>query len=185
MPVFWVGQFQDEQTGGHFAESLSKLDDNKNVWITIQNGVHADSLGPSSITRWAEFMNLFVADRIPVVPPTVLSSSSVLYHSLADAPAAPVEQSRFANYTDVDQARAEFKKDPRVRILMDNGAAIAGQPGAIGAAWEMDYDSWPVRQAKPTAFYLGRKGSLLQKRSGVRRATPPTSPTRRHARRRR
>ena len=162
VPVFWVGQFQDEQTGGHFVESLAKLDDNEDVWITLQNGVHADSLGPSSITRWVEFMNLFVADRIPVVPPVVLSSSGALYRALADAPALPVQQSRFAGYTDVDQARAEFEQDPRVRILMDNGAALEGSPGAIGAAWEMNYDSWPVRQAKPTPYYFGSKGKLLE-----------------------
>ena len=106
-------------------------------------------------------MNLFVADRIPVVPPTVLSSSGALYRALADAPALPVSQSRFAGYTDVDQARAEFMRDPRVRLLMDNGAALEGSPGAIGAAWEMNYDSWPVRQAKPTPYYFGPRGRLL------------------------
>ena len=160
VPVFWIGNFEDEQTSSHFADSLSKLKNNKNVWITLQNGVHCDSLGPSSITRWVEFMNLFVADRIPVVPPLILSQSATLYHSLANAAALPVEQSRFANYTDVDQARAEFKKDPRVRILMDNGAAIDGTPGAIGAKWEMDYNAWPPKEAKATPYYFGAKGAL-------------------------
>ena len=46
VPTFLVGQFQDEQTGGHFAESLQYLAHNPNVWISMQNGVHADSLGP-------------------------------------------------------------------------------------------------------------------------------------------
>ena len=71
VPVFLIGQFQDEQTGGHFAESLKYLDKNPNVWVTLQNGVHADSLGPSTITRWAEFLKLYVADEIPVIPQTV------------------------------------------------------------------------------------------------------------------
>ena len=160
VPVFWIGQFQDEQTSAHFAESLSKLKDNKNVWITLQNGVHSDSLGPSSITRWVEFMNLFVADRIPEVPPLVLSQSPLLYSSLANSAALPVEQSRFVDYTDVDQARADFKKDPRIRILMDNGNAVEGKPGAIGASWEMKYNAWPVKQARATPFYFGKKGTL-------------------------
>ena len=38
------------------------------MWISLQNGVHADSLGPSTITRWAEFMKLYVADEIPSDP---------------------------------------------------------------------------------------------------------------------
>ena len=99
VPVFLVGQFQDEQTGGHFAESIKNLNKNPNVWVTLQNGVHADSLGPSSITRWAEFMKLYVADEIPVIPQPVIDLSGALYQYLADAGAAPVEQSRFAGMT--------------------------------------------------------------------------------------
>ncbi|MBK5231628.1 MAG: CocE/NonD family hydrolase [Thermoleophilia bacterium] len=164
VPVFLLGQFEDEQTSAHFAESLGKLKNNKNVWITLQNGVHCDSLGPSSITRWVEFMNLFVADRIPVVPALIMSQSALLYQGLAKAAAAPVEQSRFASYpdSDLEKARAEFKKDPRVRILMDNGMGVPGEPGGIGASWEMGYNSWPVKQAKPTAYYFGKKGSLTK-----------------------
>jgi len=168
VPVFFVGSFQDEQTGGRFAESLAKLKNNKDVWINMQNGVHVDSLGPSVITRWAEFMNLFVADRIPEVPPLILALSGQLYEFLADAGALPVEQSRFAGYdsSQVEQARNEFKQDPRVRLLMDNGAAIPGEPGAIGAAWEMGYGSWPVEQAEPTNMYLGSNGALSKSKSG-------------------
>ncbi|MGA7398230.1 MAG: CocE/NonD family hydrolase, partial [Solirubrobacterales bacterium] len=164
VPIFWVGQFQDEQTGGRFPESMGQLKNKKDVFLTLQNGVHADSLGPSVITQWAEFMNLFVADRIPVVSPLVLSFGSLLYDFLADAPALPVQQSEYAGYTDVDAARDAFRVDnPRMRVLMDNGAAIPGSPGAIGAAWEMGYDAWPIRGAKATTYFLGKKGKLNRK----------------------
>ncbi|MGK2956082.1 MAG: CocE/NonD family hydrolase [Solirubrobacterales bacterium] len=169
VPVFLLGQFQDEQTSAHFVESLAKLKNNKNVWITLQNGVHCDSLGPSSITRWVEFMNLFVADQIPKVPGLILSQSSLLYQSLAKAPSLPVEQSRFADYPDSDlaKAKAEFRKDPRVRILMDNGAApdlLPANAGGIGAAWEMGFNSWPVKSAKATPLYFGKKGFLSKRK---------------------
>ena len=65
VPIFLVGQFQDEQTSGHFAEALKYLNGKPNVFLSLQNGVHADSLGPKTITRWAEFLNLYVADKIP------------------------------------------------------------------------------------------------------------------------
>ncbi len=159
VPTFLVGQFNDEQTGGHFTESLKNLDGNKNVWITLQNGVHADSLGPDTITRWNDFLNLYVADRIPKVSATVLSLSSTLYKLLADAPASPVQQSRFADMTDVAAARALFAKDPRVRLLMDNGGGSQG-PGSIGSTWEQDYSAWPVKEAKATTMFLGAGGSL-------------------------
>ena len=75
VPVFLVGQFQDEQTGGHFPQSLSALNGKPRVWISLQNGVHADSLGPSTITRWAEFLKLYVAGEIPRIPPSIIGLS--------------------------------------------------------------------------------------------------------------
>jgi predicted acyl esterase len=159
VPTFLVGQFQDEQTGGHFAESLKNLEGNPNVWISLQNGVHADSLGPTTITRWAEFLNLYVADRIPKIPPSILALSAALYRFLADADAAPVRQSRFASFQSVAAARAIFRRDPRVRLLMDNGAGTRG-PGSLGATWELGYGSWLPKAVRPTRYYLGPKGAL-------------------------
>jgi hypothetical protein len=166
VPTFLIGQFQDEQTGGHFAQSLGLLAKNPNVWITLQNGVHADSLGPSTFTRWVEFLNLFVADRIPKISPTVLGLGDQLYRLLADAPAAPVLQSRFASMTNVAAAKARFKKDPRVRLLMDNGAGPQGL-GSIGATWELGYNAWPIREVKPTTYYLGAGGALSPTKAGA------------------
>ncbi len=159
VPTFLVGSYQDEQTGGHFATSLGRLAPDPRVWITLQNGVHADSLGPSSITRWVEFLKLYVADEVPSVPQTVLDLGDELYAFLADAPASPVQQSRFAGGTDVAAARATFEQDPRVRLLMESGAGPAG-PGSIGASWELGYGAWPIAEAVPTTFFLGAGGAL-------------------------
>jgi uncharacterized protein len=159
VPTFLVGQFQDEQTGGHFPEALAGLAGNPKVWLSLQNGVHADSLGPSTITRWVEFLKLYVAGEIPRVPDNVLALSGQLYTYLADAGASPVEQSRFAGMTDVAAARKLFEQDPRVRLLMDNGAGPAG-PGSIGSTWELDYDAWPVHEAQATPYFLGPGGTL-------------------------
>jgi predicted acyl esterase len=175
VPVFWVGQFQDEQTGGHFAEAIPYLNRNKNVWVSLQNGVHVDSLGPSTITRWAEFMKLFVANEVPVIPDSVLGLSGALYQYLADAGAAPVQQSRFATMTSVAAAKAAFKRDPRIRLLMDNGAGPQG-PGSIGATWELGYGAWPPRQARAARYYLGPGGALgskPRKRSSERYTADP------------
>ena len=158
VPVFLVGQYQDEQTSGHFAESLKYLKRNPNVWISLQNGVHADSLGPTTITRWVEFLDLYVADRIPNIPGSIRALSGALYQFLADAGAAPVEQSRFASFTSVAAAKAIFKRDPRVRLLMDNGAGPQGL-GSIGATWEIGVGAWPPR-SRATRYYLGRNGAL-------------------------
>lgn len=164
VPTFLVGAFQDEQTGGHFPDSLDRLKKNPNVWITLQNGVHGDALGPSTFTRWVEFMDLFVADRNPAVQPLVTLLSGQLYGSLFGA-ALPLQQSTRFQGLSTGQARTAFRKDPRVRLLMDNGAAIPGSPGGIGAAWELGFDSWPIREVRPSSFYLGSGGRLTTSKS--------------------
>lgn len=164
-PTFLVGAFQDEQTGGHFVDSLAKLKKNPNVWITLQNGVHGDSLGPSTMTRWFEFMKLFVADEVPEVSGLVLGLGDFFYTEFVGADALPLAQSRFANYTSVAKARRVFRRDKRIRLLMDNGDAIEGSAGALGGAWELNFDSWPVRSVKPTSWYLtGDNGRMKTSR---------------------
>jgi uncharacterized protein len=112
-PVFLVGQYQDEQTGGHFVNSLGALKNNRDVWLSLQNGVHADSLGPSTITEWVEFLKLFVADEIPSIPASIRGLSGELYRYLADAPALPVSQSKLADSPSVADAKAAFRRYPR------------------------------------------------------------------------
>ncbi len=181
VPVFLVGQFQDEQTGGHWPELIKNLKKNPNVWVTLQNGVHVDSLGPSTITRWAEFMNLFVANRVPVVPDFVLPLGGELYNALASAGSLPIQQSRFADYTSSEQAMNDFKKDPRIRVLMDNGDAVPGDPGAIGAKWETHFSDWPVPSIKPTKFFLGKGGKLSSGKPGKGQASYKSDPKARPA----
>ncbi len=111
------------------------------------------------VTRWAEFLDLYVANEVPELPAAVRSLSDALYQSIAGAPAAPVEQTRFAGTSDVAAARAAFERDPRVRLLMDNGAGPAG-PGALGHPWELQFDAWPLRELAPTTYYLGPGGML-------------------------
>jgi hypothetical protein len=44
--------------------------------------------------------------------------------------------------------------------MMDNGAAVPGDPGAIGAAWDTEFTDWPIPSTQPTDFYLGDGGTL-------------------------
>jgi predicted acyl esterase len=180
VPVFLVGQFHDEQTGGHFPEALSSLNGKPNVFISLQNGVHADSLGPTTITRWAEFLKLYVADEVPRIPPNVIALSGELYRFLADAPAAPVQQSRFASITSVAAAKAEFREDPHVRLLMDNGAGAQGL-GSIGATWELNHSAWPPREVRARRYFLGPKGALGGKPAKRRLASYVADPSARPA----
>ena len=169
VPTFLVGAFQDEQTGGHFPNSLGKLKRNRDTWITLMNGVHGDALGPSTLTRWIEFLDLFVANENPGLPfegpvnPYLIAVN--LYNATFGDALLPEPSTRF-NGMSVTEARSAFRNDPRVRLLMDNGAAKPGSPGAIGAAWDLGFGAWPIRSAKPTPFYLALDGRLTRSKPG-------------------
>ena len=182
VPVFFLGQFQDEQTGAHFPEALAGLQGKDDVWITLQNGVHVDALGPSTVTKWMEFMKLFVADEVPRMPPALVALSETLYEKLADASALPIQESELANMPNAAAALAEYRENPRVRILMDNGAAIPGEPGAIGAAWEKDFIDWPIPSLDPTPFYLGPNGELSESETADGQSSYNPDPSARPAR---
>lgn len=201
VPVFLTGAFQDEQTGGQFPDALAGLKDNPNVWMMLQNGVHVDSLGPSVITDWGDFINLFVADRLPEMPGLLLALSGTLYGELADAPALPVKESKYCpvsaddpscTYTSVDAARADFKANtPRLRLLMDNGAATVQGPddpdpgapalGGIGAKWEIGLADWPVPGTQPGEYFLAPGGELSKTTPSAGEASYTADPAARPA----
>lgn len=159
VPVFLVGALQDEQTGGQWPALIPALKDDKDVWVTIINGTHVDSLGPATITRWVEFLDLYVADAVPVDQPLIASFGQQLYEAVANAPAQALPALRFTDAANLDAARDQFRKDPRVRLLMDNGASTT-TPGSLGPLWETGFSAWPPPAAVATAYYLGGSGAL-------------------------
>src|SRR5690606_22310079 len=78
VPVFAAGAFHAEQIIGTGPKLVEGLADNPEAYITLMNGTHVDPLGPATITRWAEFLGLFVADEPPTIPDQVLSLGGAL-----------------------------------------------------------------------------------------------------------
>lgn len=161
VPVFLVGAFQDEQTGGQWPWLVPSLANDPDVWVTMLNGTHVDALGPATMSRWVEFLDLYVADRVPLDRSAVSSLGGVLYQQIAGASSAPIPAIRFTGAADLATARADFHRDPRIRVLMDNGGDPAN-PGSLGPTWEAGFDSWPVDSATATPLYLGPSGALAK-----------------------
>lgn len=159
VPTFLVGALQDEQTGGQWPALVPALDGNDDVWVTMLNGTHIDSLGPATISRWVEFLDLFVADQVPQPRPVMTTLGSTLYEQVAGAPAQVIPEVRFTDAADLEAARAEFRQDPRIRVLFDNGGDAA-TPGALGPMWEATFTAWPPPATEATAFHLGPDGTL-------------------------
>ncbi|MFN8052228.1 MAG: CocE/NonD family hydrolase [Acidimicrobiales bacterium] len=159
VPTFLVGGLQDEQLGSHWAHVIPALADNPDTWVTMYNGNHNDALQPAVLSRWVEFLNLFVADRIPSIPDGVRGFAGLLFDQISHVPAIPLAQSRFAKMTDVDAARNLFRLDPRIRVLLDVGGGSLG-PGALQPVWEITSPTWPMPDTVATRWYLGADGAL-------------------------
>ena len=160
VPVFMVGALEDEQVGPQWPALITALHGDKNVYVTMLNGTHTDSLGPDTISRWLEFLDLYVADRVPTASPTLNALAPTLYSSLTGgAPSAPVPAIRFTTEPSVAAAKAAFAaQDPRVRVLFDNGGGTLG-PGALQPTYEAGFSAWPP--AGTVVHYgLGPGGTL-------------------------
>jgi hypothetical protein len=158
VPVYLAGDWQDEQTGGYFANLLGKFTGTNQAWFTAQNGSHADPLDPTVFARWVQFLSIFVAQKVPKQTAlTSLVSSTV--GSTAFGTTAPLPPDPFANVKTYAQAKQMFERFARVRILFENGGGA--DAGAPAPRFEADYPSWPVPGITPTPWYFGADGSLV------------------------
>ena len=165
VPVFIAGAWQDEQTGGHFPALLDDLTSAPHVYASMANGSHTESLSLGIFERYADFLDLYVARRVPtaakaaVAPILAQSLTGVAGLSLPPGP-------DYAGMTYRQALRRYQAADP-VRILFEEGAA-AGQPsGAPLPRFVRTFPSWPIPSAEPTAWYLTSTGRL--------RATPAST----------
>lgn len=159
VPTFLIGGMQDEQVSSHWMQMLEDLSGRPDTWVSVYNGRHNDALAPRILIRWIEFLDLFVADRVPTVPSLLRSIATVLFEEASGAEAEALPDTRFADETDVDAARERFRRDPQFRLLMDNGAGPLG-PGALDPTWERSYDSWPPSGTSARRWYLSPGGEL-------------------------
>jgi hypothetical protein len=165
VPVFLSGALQDEQTGPQWPALIDSFPKSTPVFVNMINGDHIDSADPQTISRWLEFLDIYVADEVPTRPSVleglILEKFAATAASVsAEAPLPPL---RFTNAPNVTVARTDFANDtPHVRVLFDNGAGQTG-PGTIGATYAANFSSWPPTGSLTTLF-LGSGGSLARGR---------------------
>ncbi|MCL4413472.1 MAG: CocE/NonD family hydrolase [Actinobacteria bacterium] len=160
VPVFLVGALQDEETGPQWPAMISALSRDKNVWVSMINGTHFDSLGPATISRWLAFLDIFVAHHVPAQPPIFDALMKEVYSQATGAPSATPPPMRFTHAGTYAAARADFVRTyPRVTVFFGNGGGSLG-PGAMQPVWSEGFSSWPPRRTVATTYYLGENGSL-------------------------
>jgi hypothetical protein len=161
VPVFLSGALQDEQTGPQWPALIDAVPKTTPLFANMVNGGHIDSLDPQTISRWLEFLDIYVADKVPT-PPNALDAlvlDDFASNAASVSSQVPLPALRFTTAPDVATARSEFAaQTPLVRAFFDNGASSAG-PGDIGSTYEADFASWPPAGAVTTLF-LRPGGSL-------------------------
>jgi predicted acyl esterase len=161
VPVFLSIPLQDEQTGPQSTALIDAIPKTTPVFANLVNGGHIDSADPQTISRWLEFLDIFVADKVPTQPNAldalVLEKFAATASNVpSEAPLPPI---RFTNAPDVAAARAHFAaQTPLVRVLFDSGAGAVGS-GDIESTYSADFASWPPA-GSVTTLYFGQSGSL-------------------------
>jgi uncharacterized protein len=161
-PVFLTGAFQDEQTGPQFTAMADDFYRADSLFVSLWNGRHPDGFGPVNLLRWYEFLELYVAGRVPHLNPLL---RAVLPGLLADQMGLDdfnLEPDRLASYGD-DWAGAieayESQLQPPVRVVFESGLG-ANEVGEPGGTFELGFGNWPPPDAQPTTWYLGADETL-------------------------
>jgi len=164
VPVFVSGALQDEQTGPQWPALLRALPASTPVYANMVNGGHIDSTDPQTISRWLEFLDLYVADKVPTTPGPLanLILDSFTGFAAKTTAQAPLPAVRFTEAANLHSARAQFaQQTPRVRVLFDSGAGPVGA-GDPQATYSAGFGQWPAAGTTRT-YFLGAGGSLEPK----------------------
>jgi predicted acyl esterase len=162
VPVYLTGAWQDEQTGSRFATMLDEFTQAPVRKFTMFNGRHPDGYTPLVLSRWAEFLQLYVAGEVPRVPALVRAFSPAIFEQEFKVPGLSFEPDRFLpTYAgNLAGARAAYEAEPPVRVLFESGAGRPDVPGAPVARFETTFAAWPPPAASLRRWYLSPDESL-------------------------
>jgi uncharacterized protein len=166
-PTFLACQFNDEQTGAHCPNLINRLGA-KRRWSTLTNGLHIDSLDPETFNRWFDFLELYVAQRKPTLPPEIEAFAPLLYQSVMGVSGVQIPPDPIRQQPTFEAAKALFESQPRVRVLFDNGAG--SDPGKPVPGFERSFKTFPPRGVKPRTLFF-REGGVLAKKPAPKRGS--------------
>ncbi len=159
-PTFIAGAWQDEQTGGHWADMLNRFAPTTKLRVVGQNGVHTESLDPAVLPEMIEFLDFYVAQKVPTIPATVRATAPAIWASITGVSGLTLPPDRFDPSMDFATALHEFESDPPVEINWEVGAAPGSPPGAPVPTTSTRYPAWPIPDVAATSWYFLPGGGL-------------------------
>jgi predicted acyl esterase len=129
VPTLISGAWHDEQTGSDFVSMLRHLPKRRDVKILLTNGVHSSPLEPEGLWTWIAFLDIYIGARIPIQDRLAPFADTIYDEILGpDAPTPPLPPNDYRFVPSTDEAQKKFESEPRVRVLMENGAG-SSTPG--------------------------------------------------------
>ena len=181
VPVFISGAMQDEQTGPQWPALLTALPKTTPVFANIVNGGHIDSTDPQIISRWLEFLDLYVADKVPTAPNLHRggrSSTSSPAFAAGTTAQAPLPAIRFTTAktltvarTRVRQADAPGRRSSSTAVPDRSARVTPSRPTPPGSPSGR-------RPVKVTTYYFGPEGSLGTGQAGPKTPASAVADTR-------
>jgi predicted acyl esterase len=161
-PVFLTGAWQDEQTGPRFATMLNNFTGAGKKRFVLFNGHHPDGYSGHNLSRWYEFLSLYVAERVPRLLELVRIALPGELESNFGAP-LQLDPDRFADLDDSQygEALARWESDPIVTVDFEVGMGdVENALGAPVPRFTEHFDQFPPADVEPWRLYLDRDGRL-------------------------
>jgi hypothetical protein len=159
VPVFLAGSWEDEQTGPFFFTLLDQFTSSPSVRFNVHNGVHPDGFAPDVLLEWYAFLELFVAERVPVDNQLIRDLSPIIFQQIYQS-GMRLDVSPWSAYTSYDQALADWKAQPKLRALFESGAGMSDDLGAPRPTFEHEFAAWPPAEAQARRWFFQPDGTL-------------------------
>jgi predicted acyl esterase len=171
VPTFMACQWTDEQTGGHCPTLAEHMTGTEKKWFTFTNGTHIDSLDPETFNRWFDFLQLYVAERPPILnAAAVQAAAPVIFEEAMGIQGVTLPPDPIQQKPTYGEALAAFEAQKPIRILFDNGAGKTplgeSSPGKPYPGFEESFDQFPVAGTQATRWYLAPGGGLSEAAPG-------------------
>ncbi|MCA9546106.1 MAG: CocE/NonD family hydrolase, partial [Myxococcales bacterium] len=159
VPVFLTGQWQDEQTGPHFATLGDKFTGAPVFRMTATNGVHIDGFSPQVLREWLTFLDLYVAREVPALDPLAETLTPLFMEQVYGASMA-LPDNRFADFQDFEAARAAYEAEPPIKIIFESGADAELPEATPQGTFALTAAAWPLPETRALRWYLQPDGTL-------------------------
>ncbi|MDH3706615.1 MAG: CocE/NonD family hydrolase [Acidimicrobiia bacterium] len=184
VPVFLASAFQDEQTGPSFGDLVGRFSSSPSARAMIYNGLHADGFSPQILAEWAAFLDIYLSDEVPSIPPALRLLTPLFTESIFGG-SVDLPPDRWAGVADHAEAKARWESEDPIHVLFESGAGA--DPGLPVAAWTHTTTAWPPAGTDAKRYALRSDGNLTRGGADARgqgvaiRPDPAVSQTNFHA----